>query len=321
MATIFDASISAATSPTAPTSKRSPPTAENLTWPSPPATIGGTPAAVRVVASPIPRPEPMSLPAGRHPEASSSLCSCDTAHRGFSSRHIVKRSHNRRKQLTPHKSITYSAALAQLSRAERQLQGIIALDVYGVFMSRPSLLLYDKSAAAGRARMMRLKELQARHGDLQGIPWDASAIVPRTGGGGRKRRGRPGRKTTGTPGTTAPNTAPGSPAFDPASLPLPASAFTMLTTNNAPVVTWSKGDPLEIPESSAGYSQLTSEEVRTCRTLRLYPATYLQIKTTLLQAPPGFKKREAQKWCRVDVNKTGKLYDWFAALGWIHIAP
>jgi hypothetical protein len=30
-----------------------------------------------------------------------------------------------------------------------------------------------------------------------------------------------------------------------------------------------------------------------------------------------FRKREAQTWFRMDVNKICVIYDWFKALGWI----
>ncbi|KAJ1559033.1 Transcriptional adapter ada2, partial [Cladochytrium tenue] len=80
------------------------------------------------------------------------------------------------------------------------------------------------------------------------------------------------------------------------------------------VVTWTKNTPLHIPEGSEGYDQLAPDEVQTCSTLRLLPSMYLKIKETLLSARfhrGTFRKRDAQSWCRVDVNKTGKIFDWF----------
>ncbi|KAI8866852.1 hypothetical protein GQ42DRAFT_158410 [Ramicandelaber brevisporus] len=35
----------------------------------------------------------------------------------------------------------------------------------------------------------------------------------------------------------------------------------------------------------------------------------------------GLRKREAQKMCHIDVNKTSKLFDWYAELGWLHSPP
>ncbi|KAI8851819.1 hypothetical protein BC829DRAFT_386093, partial [Chytridium lagenaria] len=51
---------------------------------------------------------------------------------------------------------------------------------------------------------------------------------------------------------------------------------------------------------------------------------YLSIKQHLLSARyqfGTFKKREAQRLCRVDVNKTGKIFDWFVARGWLENPP
>ncbi|KAJ3343243.1 Transcriptional adapter ada2 [Gonapodya sp. JEL0774] len=90
-------------------------------------------------------------------------------------------------------------------------------------------------------------------------------------------------------------------------------------TAGAPMVSW-KGTPLPVTPDMIGYNLLTVEEKRICSILRLYPEQYLKIKETLLTAKETrgfFKKREAQKMCRVDVNKTAKIYDWFIALGWL----
>jgi hypothetical protein len=41
--------------------------------------------------------------------------------------------------------------------------------------------------------------------------------------------------------------------------------------------------------------------------------TYFEIKETLLSTVVvrgPYKKRDAQGWFRIDVNKTNKLYDW-----------
>ncbi|KAJ3299470.1 Transcriptional adapter ada2 [Borealophlyctis nickersoniae] len=78
--------------------------------------------------------------------------------------------------------------------------------------------------------------------------------------------------------------------------------------------------PLQIPPTTPSYALLTPDELATCSTLRLMPDAYLKIKETLLTAwkeKGPFKKRDAQKLVRVDVNKTGKIYDWFASLGWL----
>jgi hypothetical protein len=81
--------------------------------------------------------------------------------------------------------------------------------------------------------------------------------------------------------------------------------------------------PIWIDPASEGYDQLQPDEVQTCSILRLPPTVYLKIKETLVSArhyKGTFKKRDAQRWCRVDVNKTGKIFDWFIAKGWL-VAP
>ncbi|KAJ1646707.1 hypothetical protein LPJ64_001821 [Coemansia asiatica] len=86
-------------------------------------------------------------------------------------------------------------------------------------------------------------------------------------------------------------------------------------------VKWAKAAPMDVSECA--YAEyLTLAERDCCSILRLYPEQYLTIKQSLVRAgrtlPPGtFKKRDAQKLCRVDVNKTSKVFEWFCKLGWI----
>ncbi|KAJ1342742.1 hypothetical protein BSLG_002839 [Batrachochytrium salamandrivorans] len=80
------------------------------------------------------------------------------------------------------------------------------------------------------------------------------------------------------------------------------------------------GAPLDIPSTAIGFHLLSTDEVQTCSVLRLQPETYLRIKDIMLTARAQrgvFKKREAQRWCRIDVNKTARIYDWFVRLGWL----
>jgi hypothetical protein len=88
-------------------------------------------------------------------------------------------------------------------------------------------------------------------------------------------------------------------------------------TKGKPLPTWKNQPALDLDESHDGYDMLTNEEIEVCRRLRLLPVQYLGIKDTLLTAAKNgqvFKKREAQKMCRVDVNKTAKVFDWFLSL-------
>ncbi|KAJ3416369.1 hypothetical protein HDV05_001937 [Chytridiales sp. JEL 0842] len=79
-----------------------------------------------------------------------------------------------------------------------------------------------------------------------------------------------------------------------------------------PPVQW-KGAPLTLTPTLPRFSELNAKEVECCEILRILPAQYLEIKETLLATVVvrgPYKKRDAQGWFRIDVNKTNKLYDW-----------
>ncbi|KAF9561735.1 hypothetical protein EC968_005612 [Mortierella alpina] len=93
-----------------------------------------------------------------------------------------------------------------------------------------------------------------------------------------------------------------------------------------PLVQW-KGSPLDISQAP-GFSKLHSHEVYVASTLRLTPAVYLSCKQTLVSASRGyaktgklFRKSDAQKLCKIDVNKTSKLWEVFARFGWLSNIP
>ncbi|KAJ2719717.1 hypothetical protein GGI07_005041 [Coemansia sp. Benny D115] len=86
-------------------------------------------------------------------------------------------------------------------------------------------------------------------------------------------------------------------------------------------VKWAKAAPMDV-SSFPLVEHLAPAERDCCSILRLYPEQYLTIKQALVHAgrtrmPGTFKKRDAQKLCRVDVNKTSKVFEWFCKLGWI----
>ncbi|KAF8931257.1 hypothetical protein BGZ58_007728 [Dissophora ornata] len=98
----------------------------------------------------------------------------------------------------------------------------------------------------------------------------------------------------------------------------------MLDNGSQPAVVW-KGHPLSVV-GKPGYEQLHPYEVHVASTLRLSPAQYLSCKRTLILAsreyfatPDGkqFRKSDAQKLCRIDVNKTSRLWEVFAKVGWL----
>lgn len=71
-----------------------------------------------------------------------------------------------------------------------------------------------------------------------------------------------------------------------------------------------------------GVSNLTASEQALCSQLRLLPRAYLSIKRSMLQeyAKKGsLRRREARALVRIDVNKLGKIYDYFISMGWINV--
>ncbi|KXS10136.1 hypothetical protein M427DRAFT_139913 [Gonapodya prolifera JEL478] len=89
----------------------------------------------------------------------------------------------------------------------------------------------------------------------------------------------------------------------------------------APLIVW-RGVPRPPPPSSLS-SLLSPEEIDACAVLRIRVEQYLHAKRVMVrQGRRGwFKKTAAKRWFRMDVNKTGKLYDWFVQLGWIPSPP
>lgn len=79
------------------------------------------------------------------------------------------------------------------------------------------------------------------------------------------------------------------------------------------------GTPLDISQAP-GASLLDEKEFELCSLLRLQPLQYFQSRATLLRnfMDRGyFKKSAAQKMLHIDVNKTGRLYDFFVKMGWM----
>lgn len=78
-------------------------------------------------------------------------------------------------------------------------------------------------------------------------------------------------------------------------------------------------NPLNL-DGVEGVDMLSASEKDLCSRLRMYPRPYLIIKETLLSeyARTGIlKRRRARELIKIDVNKTGKLYDFFVENGWI----
>ncbi|KAJ1944339.1 hypothetical protein FBU59_002628 [Linderina macrospora] len=86
-------------------------------------------------------------------------------------------------------------------------------------------------------------------------------------------------------------------------------------------VKWAKADPIDVTDKPM-VGSLAAAERHCCSILRILPEQYLTIKHTLLRegknrSPGSFKKRDAQKLCRIDVNKTSKIYEWYVSMGWL----
>ncbi|KAI9015838.1 hypothetical protein CLU79DRAFT_764937 [Phycomyces nitens] len=87
-------------------------------------------------------------------------------------------------------------------------------------------------------------------------------------------------------------------------------------------VSW-KGASLQIT-SQPYFHRLHPVEARIASTLRLSPIQYIRCKRVLIRAAQDygekdtpFRKSDAQKLCRVDVNKTSALWTAFGQLGWM----
>jgi transcriptional adapter 2-alpha len=69
-----------------------------------------------------------------------------------------------------------------------------------------------------------------------------------------------------------------------------------------------------------GIDQLTASEQSLCSNLRIYPRAYMAIKQVIIRESEKrgrLKRREARALVRIDVNKLGKIYDFFVSKGWI----
>lgn len=79
------------------------------------------------------------------------------------------------------------------------------------------------------------------------------------------------------------------------------------------------GAPIDI-SYYPGCDLLTDEEFEVCCVLRLTPQQYFASRKTLVENHRNYgfyRKSAAQKMLKIDVNKTGKLYDFFQENGWL----
>lgn len=72
---------------------------------------------------------------------------------------------------------------------------------------------------------------------------------------------------------------------------------------------------------SQGSELLSFEEKRLTSELKLFPQQYISIKDTILRENlrMGYiSKATARQMVKIDVNKTGKIYDFLQQSGWIN---
>lgn len=77
--------------------------------------------------------------------------------------------------------------------------------------------------------------------------------------------------------------------------------------------------PIEIV-GMPGYEKLQTKEMDLCRSVRLVPLSYLELRDTLIAENKklGYLKLQtARRLLKIDVNKTRRLYDFLAEEGYI----
>ncbi|KZF25432.1 SAGA complex subunit Ada2 [Xylona heveae TC161] len=92
------------------------------------------------------------------------------------------------------------------------------------------------------------------------------------------------------------------------------SRYVVQPLNNAP--------PLKLnSENATDFHLLTKEEQELCSVLRIYPKPYLVIKEHLMKEAMkqggNLKRKAAREICKIDVNKSGKIFEFFVHSGWI----
>jgi len=199
--------------------------------------------------------------------------------------HVMYKRH-KRKSINPRRSPTSTQPSDETSSNRR-----IVLDVYEIYKKAPHSLLY-KPVAVVKKRIVTNGLIRAQFREAKRLASDEVAPEPSVDGDKFKTLFK-GQKTL--PDELRQNVKINMAKFK--------------VTSGVANVTW-KGTTLDIPDTCEFYDDITKEELMTCKILRIFPAQYLHIKETMLkQVMKGpFKKRDAQAWFRIDVNKTNR-YD------------
>ncbi|KAI7852826.1 hypothetical protein BDC45DRAFT_512645 [Circinella umbellata] len=92
-------------------------------------------------------------------------------------------------------------------------------------------------------------------------------------------------------------------------------------------INW-KGKPLKLDNNDPYFSRLHPIEADVISHMRLSPQLYLRCKRSIIMAAREFslhglefRKSDAQKVCRIDVNKSSRLWAAFNAYGWLKPSP
>jgi hypothetical protein len=175
----------------------------------------------------------------------------------------------KRKKQLPQRAISQPK-----DQVDRSFQRIVNLDVFAAFKENPSMLLSRRPSIT-----------------------DSEVSTKSSNGPDLKSKGSV---------SALQSSAKVLPTFIVQKEPLEFDLSSFQDTRGAPSVSWKGAQPLLITQEMSDFDSLTAEEIRTCATLRILPQQYMEIKRTMLTAVSSygpFKKREAQTWFRIDVNK------------------
>ncbi|KAJ1569965.1 Transcriptional adapter ada2 [Nowakowskiella sp. JEL0078] len=107
----------------------------------------------------------------------------------------------------------------------------------------------------------------------------------------------------------------------PTSTTVPRTPQSISGTSSAEAARRSQIPPPVDISNSEGFELLAPSEQQICSTLRILPRAYIVIKETILREYTlrngNLRKRQARGLVKIDVNKTGKLYDFWVNMGWI----
>ncbi len=78
--------------------------------------------------------------------------------------------------------------------------------------------------------------------------------------------------------------------------------------------------PQKVLNNPHNYTDISPEESHAIAHMKVSHAQYIKARTSLILARAElgfFRKREAHKLVKMDVNKIGKVYEWMVSVGWL----